>query len=396
MKALKKNSLLENGLTYVEDQTEPVLGHDEVMIKVTAASICGTDIGIYDIVGRPGMRNEMLAPVGGDIEKYRPITLGHEFCGEVVEVGRDVPKSLVQIGDYVTSEMHITCGYCQQCLDGMQHVCQNIKVKGVHDDGAFADFVTVPARNLINLEYSGGRKVIPPRFGAFLDALGNGVHIVMEAHVAGKTVAVLGLGAQGLMSTAISRTLGASRIYATDFSASADGTTRGRLKNRFELAQQVGADFCFDMNESASPGARAEFFERVRDENGGGGDIVLEMGGAESALKDGGEIVKNGGKILLLGIPAKPLNSYDVGKYIVWKGVTMQGIFGRRMFTTWHSMLDLLAAEKSGLKDKLEKLIAPQPIPLSDFERGFELVRSQEAVKVLLVPSRTVNEATEL
>jgi len=394
MKALIKQSLLENGLTYVEDRPEPVLGHDEVMIRVTAASICGTDIGIYDIVGRPGMQNEMLKPLGGEMSRYRPITLGHEFCGEVVEVGRDVPSSLVRIGDYVTSEMHITCGYCQQCLDGMQHVCQNIRVKGVHENGAFADLVTVPARNLINLEFAGGRQVIPPRFGAFLDALGNGVHTVMEAHVAGKTVAVLGLGAQGLMSTAISRTLGATRIYATDFSASGD--TRGRLASRFDLARQVGADFCFDMNEAASPGARAEFLERVRDENGGGVDIVLEMSGAESALKDAGEIVKNGGKILLLGIPAKPLNSYDLGKYIVWKGVTMQGIFGRKMFTTWHSMLDLLAAGKSGLKEKLELLVAPQPIPLSDFERGFEMVRSQEAVKVLLVPGKTVDEAGKL
>jgi threonine 3-dehydrogenase len=130
-------------------------------------------------------------------------------------------------------------------------------------------------------------------------------------------------------------------------------------------------------------------FERIYDEHGGGVDVVLEMSGSEAAYDDAGTIVKNGGQIVLLGIPSRPLSSFDVGKYIVWKGVTMRGIFGRRMFDTWYTMLDLLAADKSGLKAKLDKVVARTPVALDDFERGFEMVRSQEAVKVLLTPDAT-------
>jgi threonine 3-dehydrogenase len=205
----------------------------------------------------------------------------------------------------------------------------------------------------------------------------------MEGEVAGKTVGILGCGAQGLMATAVARTLGATRIYVTDFSG-AEGSAR--LAKRFETAKELGADFCFDTNEAASPGKKAELIKRVRGERGGGVDVVLEMSGAEAAYNDAGAMVKNGGQILLLGIPAWPLKSFDFGKYAVWKGVTIRGIFGRRMFETWYAMLDLLASEKSGLKSRLERIIAKETVPLENFERGFELVRKQEAVKLLLTP----------
>jgi threonine 3-dehydrogenase len=327
MLALKKPNLIEDGLQLVEDEPEPRVGHSEVKIRVEAASICGTDQSIYHITTRPGMRDEMVAFNGGDVAGYNPIVVGHEFCGQAVEVGSDVDPALVRAGDYVTSEMHISCGHCQQCRTGQRHVCQNIRVKGLHLNGAFAQYVTVPEMNVINLERFGGRSVIPPRFGSFLDALGNSVHTVMEGDVAGKTVAILGCGAQGLMSTAVARTLGATRIYITDFSSPGNSFDIKMLARRFELARQLGADFCFDTNESASPGQRKELFDRARDEIGGGVDVVLEMSGAEAAYNDAGALVKNGGKILLLGIPAWPLKSFDFGKYAVWKGVTLRGIF---------------------------------------------------------------------
>lgn len=385
MQALKKQSLLKDGLQLVDDQPEPRVGHSEVKIRVAAASICGTDQSIYQITSKPGMRDEMLTYNGGDVSRYRPIIVGHEFCGEVAEVGEDVHSGVTRVGDYVTSEMHIFCGHCQQCATGRRHICKNIRVKGVHLDGAFAEYVVVPSSNLVNLERFGGREVIPPRFGAFLDALGNAVHTVMEGQVEGKTVAILGCGAQGLMSTAVARTLGAARIYVTDFS-NPQGFDANHLAKRFETARQLGADFCFDTNEEVAPGGRDEMLRRVRDEHGGGVDVVLEMSGAEAAYNDAGTIVKNGGQILLLGIPSRPLRSFDFGKYAVWKGVTIRGIFGRRMFETWYAMLDLLASEKSGLKSRLEKIIAREPISLSDFERGFELVRTHKAVKLLLKP----------
>jgi threonine 3-dehydrogenase len=386
MQALKKQSLIKDGFDFVENEPEPRVGHFDVKIRVEVASICGTDQSIYQITSRPGMRDEMLAYNGGDVSKYQPIVVGHEFCGQVAEVGEDVDPGLAGVGDYATGEMHISCGYCQQCQTGQRHICKNIRVKGVHMDGAFADFVVIPSSNLINLERFGGRDVIPPRFGAFLDALGNAVHTVMEGNVAGKTVGILGCGAQGLMSTAVARTLGASHIYITDFSNPSGGFDANRLASRFATARELGADFCFDTNEEAAPGQKQELFERVRDEHGGGIDVVLEMSGAEEAYNDAGSMVKNGGQILLLGIPARPLRSFDFGKYAVWKGVTIRGIFGRRMFDTWFAMLDLLASEKSGLKAKIEKLISSDVVPLSDFERGFERVRTHDAVKLLLAP----------
>ncbi|MGA9769811.1 MAG: alcohol dehydrogenase catalytic domain-containing protein [Blastocatellia bacterium] len=386
MQALKKRSLTEDGLQFVETEPEPRVGHSDVKIRVEAASICGTDQSIYQITSRPGMRDEMLAYNGGDVTLYQPIIVGHEFCGEVAELGEDVDPGLVSIGDYVTSEMHISCGHCQQCRTGQRHICKNIRVKGLHLDGAFAEYVVVPSENLINLEDFGGREIIPPRFGAFLDALGNAVHTVMEGGVEGKTVAILGCGAQGLMAAAVARTLGATRIYITDFSNPQGSLSTRHLANRFETARELGADFCFDTNEEAAPGQRKELFERATNEHGGGIDVILEMSGAEAAYNDAGGLVKNGGQILLLGIPARPLRSFDFGKYAVWKGVTIKGIFGRRMFETWHAMLDLLASEKSQLKARLEKIITRDPVPLSEFERGFEMVRSHEAVKLFLAP----------
>jgi len=385
MQALKKPTLLEDGLRFVADEPEPAVGRSEVKVRMEAASICGTDQSIYQITSRAGMRDEMLVYNGGDVAGYKPIIVGHEFCGEVVEVGQDVHPGVARVGDYVTSEMHIFCGHCQQCATDRRHICKNIRVKGVHMNGAFAEYVVVPASNVVNLERFGGRDVIPPRFGAFLDALGNAVHTVMEGQVEGKTVAILGCGAQGLMSTAVARTLGAARIYITDFS-NAQGFDASRLAKRFETARQLGADFCFDTNDEAAPGQRDEMLRRMRDEHGGGVDVVLEMSGAEAAYNDAGTIVKNGGQIVLLGIPARPLRSFDFGKYAVWKGVTIRGIFGRRLFETWYAMLDLLASEKSGLKAKLEKIIAREPVSLANFETGFEQVRNHEAVKLLLKP----------
>ena len=386
MQALKKLDLTKDGLQFVEDEPEPRVGHSDVKIRVEAASICGTDQSIYQITSRPGMRDEMLAYNGGDVVRYQPIVVGHEFCGEVAEVGEDVDPGVARVGDYATSEMHISCGYCQQCQTGQRHICKNIRVKGVHTDGAFAEYVVVPSGNLINLDRFGGRSVIPPRFGAFLDALGNAVHTVMEGDVAGKTVSILGCGAQGLMATAVARTLGATRIYITDFSNPGGGFDAARLAARFATARALGADFCFDTNEEAAPGQRQELLDRMANEHGGGVDVVLEMSGAEPAYNDAGAMVKNGGQILLLGIPARPLRSFDFGKYAVWKGVTIRGIFGRKMFDTWFAMLDLLASEKAGLRAKLERIITPESVPLRNFERGFELVRTHEAVKLLLAP----------
>src|SRR5262249_8704324 len=204
-----------------------------------------------------------------------PSAIGSEFWGGGVGAGAGVRKDLVRIGDSVTGEMPLACGYCHQCMTGRKHVCQHVSVKGVHLDGTFADYVIVPAENVINLEHFGGKKMIPPRFGAFLDALGNAVHTVMEGEVSGKTVAILGCGTQGLMATAVARALGATRIYVTDFSNANGGVDVGRLTKRFATAHEMGADFCFDTNERNAPAQRRERFAWLDDETRAGGGVVF-------------------------------------------------------------------------------------------------------------------------
>ena len=215
----------------------------------------------------------------------------------------------------------------------------------------------------------------------------------MEGRVEGKSVAILGCGAQGLMATAVARTLGATKICITDYSNPGTHFDSARLAHRFDIARELGADYFFDTNKTAAPGQKQLLLELARNEPGGGFDVILEMSGAESAYNDAGELVKNGGRIMLLGIPPRPMRTVDFGKYVVWKGVSIKGIFGRRVFETWSAMLGLLASEKTRLKERLDKIITHEPVRLVDFESGFNLVRSHEGIKVLLTPDPALMEA---
>lgn len=381
MKALVKEDLEKDGLTLKSDVAVPRPGVGEVKIRVIATAVCGTDKSIYTSARSAGIRTEMKRYIPDG--KYEPIVVGHEFCGIVEEVGgmqaahANVPQELrIEPGDYVTAEMHLACGHCSLCRTGNEHICMNVKVKGVHLDGCFAEHVVVPYKNVIMLGKGGDTSEIPTRIAAMLDAFGNAVHTVQEANVMGKSVAILGAGPLGLMATFLCRAFGAARIYLTE---AAD------LDRRFRLASEFGADFCVDV----SKGSNALYKEVEKRETASNGvDVVLEMSGSLPAYSDAFKIVRNGGQVVLLGIAREPLHNFDIANGVIWKGVTVKGIFGRRMFDTWESMLALIRSDRLDLKSKLERLLAEKTYKLDEYEEAFATLATGEALKLVFGPGQ--------
>lgn len=408
MKAIVKPKPVEGkewprGMQLIE-KPEPVLDSpDEVLIEVFAGAICGTDVGIYH--GKESLRVEMMRA------KSDPVVIGHEFVGRLVAAGekarthlarlvlraakrnvdlrkavrRKTPASLASDPKFLkflerkffaTAEMHITCGTCYQCRHRERHVCRNTVIKGVHDDGAWADVVKVPAEN-VRLFYE---REIPPEVISFIDALGNATHTVMSAPVRGRTVAVLGCGVQGLLAVAVARWAGAKRIYVTD--ASNDMLSHEKLVNRrFHLAKQYGADHCFDMSLVDEKEALVEAV--MGETENTGVDAAFEMSGSYHAYEDAARILRMGGTFSLLGLPSGTMQ-VDFAKNIIFSGITVHGIIGRRVFETWDQMESLLRA---GLAKQLIKTgFVTHQLPLEKFEEGFAAIRSGDAFKVLLKP----------
>lgn len=381
MKCLIKEDLKTDGLTLRKDVQQPSLGFDDVKIQVIATAVCGTDKSIYNSGQSEGIRNEMQRYLEG--KSYEPIIVGHEFCGIVEEVGpgvtrehwKDVPEHLLlEPGDYVTAEMHLACGHCYLCRTGSEHICTQVKVKGVHLDGCFAEQVVIPYKNVVLLGKGGDRSRIPPRIGAMLDAFGNAVHTVYEADVRGKSVAILGAGPLGLMGTFLCSEFGASRIYLTE---AAD------VDRRFKLAQEFGADECFDVSKGA--GALYKSVEKF--ETGANGvDVVIEMSGSPAAYEDAFRVVRNGGIVILLGITRKPLTNFDIANAVIWKGVTVKGIFGRKMFDTWETMLRLLKSDRFDIISKLDKILSPKNYTLDEYQEAFDLLGKGDEMKLVFTP----------
>ena len=351
MKAILKTSA-DVGLTFTDDAPMPKLeSPTDVLIQVRACSICGTDLDIYksdpDLIAR--------------MKKSIPVITGHEFCGEVVEVGEDVRR--VKAGDYVSSEMHILCGECVNCRTGNGHVCINTIIKGIDADGCFAEYVVVPASNVVNLPED-----LPEEVAAYLDAIGNAVHTVSAVDVVAKRVAVLGAGPIGIMGAAIAKKSGAREVLVTDIN--------DRLLN---FAKGNGADHVF--NVSTQDGRRA-FLETCRDDpTRRGVDVVLEMSGHPAAYDDLFQCVRMGGEVVLLGLPRRPL-TVNFNRDVIFKGLTLRGIIGRKTFDTWFRMLGLI---QSGLLDTLKKIVTHQ-FPLEDFQKGFDVKLKGEGLKVVFKP----------
>jgi len=323
----------------------PTIGLRDVLVRVRAASICGTDLHIY--AWDPWSASRIKPPM----------TFGHEFCGDVERIGAEVEG--IRPGDFVSAEMHLADGTCRQCRMGQPHVCQNLKIIGIDKDGCFAEFVSIPATNIWKID-----PAIPEQYAAIMDPLGNAVHTVLSGEIAAQTVAVTGAGPIGLMAIAVAKACGASTIFATEVNP-----------HRRALAKQMGADEAFDP-------AEGDVVAKVREATGGAGaDVLLEMSGHPTAIRQGLQMMRAGGRASLLGIPSQPV-TLDLVSEVIFKGATVHGIFGRKMFETWVQMTELL---KSG-KLHLEPLFHER-MPLERFADAFALLQGGLAGKILFYPN---------
>jgi threonine 3-dehydrogenase len=325
----------------------PAFGRTDVLVKVKAASICGTDLHIY----------EWDRWAQGRI--HPPLIPGHEFCGEVVAFGDEVTS--VKEGDFVSAEMHVACGKCLLCRTGEAHICQNVKIIGVDTDGAFAEYVVIPESNIWKLD-----PAIPQEYASILDPLGNAVHTVLAGDIAAKTVAVTGCGPIGLFSIAVARACGATTIFAIEVN-----------EHRRKLATKMHADYALDPSKED---VRAIVAEKT---GGLGVDVVLEMAGHPDAIRVAFDIIRRGGRMSLLGLTSKPI-PLNFSEDIIFKGLTIQGINGRRMYQTWFQMTALLKAGKLDLHPVITDRIA-----MKDFSSAMARLKTGEASKILVYPNGT-------
>jgi threonine 3-dehydrogenase len=335
------------GLTLVEDAPIPEPGPHDVLIRVEAASVCGTDLHIYR---------------WDDWSQHRikpPLTLGHEFAGTVVEAGSAVEN--IRVGDFVSAESHVTCGMCFQCRTGQAHMCPHTSILGVDRDGAFADYVSVPAKVI----WRNDRAKIPPEIATLQEPFGNAVFATLAHELPGQSIAIFGCGPIGLFSTAIARASGAARIFASDINP-----------YRLQLAKKMGAGFLF--NPRAEKAGAEEWF--LAHNEGAGVDIALEMSGAPEAIATAFRVVRNGGRVTLFGIPAKSVE-LDVAENIIFKNLTVLGLNGRKIFETWFRTRWLL---ETGVVD-LNPLIT-LVTTFDDFEEAFSRLDSGTACKIILKP----------
>ncbi len=342
MKALRKPSPAPGAR--VESISTPEYGPSDVLIRVKTASICGTDLHIYQWDRWSATR---LRP---------PLTFGHEFCGVVERVGERVTS--VKPGDFVSAEMHLVCGHCRACRMGQPHVCQHVVILGIDRDGCFAEFIKIPETNIWKVD-----PAIPEHYAAILDPLGNAVHTVAAGPIGGLSVLITGAGPIGLMSIALTRAFGASKIYSLEINP-----------HRRELAKRMGADEVFD----PSAGDIVATMKEVTD--GDGVDVLLEMSGSPTAIRQGFQILRPGGNARLLGIPAKPME-FDLGADVIFKGATVQGILGRRMYDTWIQMTDLLKTGRLNLDPLFN-----ERMPMEKFADAFGMLEKGLAGKILLYP----------
>ncbi|MBL0926629.1 MAG: L-threonine 3-dehydrogenase [Phycisphaerales bacterium] len=356
MRALVKASPAP-GLDLIPDRPAPLgstgrplePGPTEVLIRVHKAGVCGTDRHIYEWDDWAASR----IPVG--------IVTGHEFVGIVEKVGSACTR--VTPGTRCSAEGHITAWADYNSRTGNAHIASDTKILGVDRDGIFADYAMIPESNVWPLDPR-----IPDRFAAVMDPLGNAVHTVMAAGVSARTVLITGVGIIGLMAVTVARAAGASRIYATD-------TNPARLA----LARKLGAAAAFNPLPESKGGDGDRWIDAIkRETRGDGADVLLEMSGSPIALDQGFRALRMGGTAALLGIPSRA-PTFDLTNHVVFKGATVLGINGRRMWETWYQMENLLTSGRLELDD-----IITHELPLAQYRRAFELMQSGEGIKIVL------------
>lgn len=338
MKSLVK-AKREPGI-WMQDVPMPEYGVNDVLIKIKKTAICGTDIHIYNWDDWA----QATIPV--------PMTVGHEFYGEIVDIGSEVKG--IPLGSRVSGEGHITCGYCRNCRAGKRHLCRNTVGVGVNRPGCFAEYLALPASNVLLLpdDVTGDQ-------AAILDPFGNAAHCALAFNMVGEDVLITGAGPIGIMAVAIARHIGARHIVITDVN-----------DYRLGLALKMGATRAINVS-------REPLFD-VMGELGmtEGFDVGLEMSGNPQAFNDMVKIMNHGGHIAMLGIP--PAEMALDWNQVIFKGLVIKGIYGREMFETWYKMISML---QSGLD------ISPvmtHHFSVDDFQKGFEIMASGQSGKVIL------------
>ncbi len=338
MKALVK-SKKEVGL-WLEELPVPKCGPNDVLIKVRQTGICGTDVHIYNW----DEWSQRTIPV--------PLGIGHEFMGEIAELGSEVTGFTV--GDRVSAEGHITCGFCRNCRAGKRHLCRNTIGLGVHRQGSFAEYVAIPAFNVFKLPNE-----IPDELAAFFDPLGNAVHTALSFDVVGEDVLITGAGPIGVMAVPICKHIGARHVVITDVN-----------DYRLELAKKLGATRAVNVAKESLDDTIKQLGMTE------GFDVGLEMSGNGAAFKQMFKAMNHGGRVAILGIPPTEI-AVDFSQ-VIFKGLVLKGVYGREMFETWYKMTAML---QSGLD------IAPvltHRFPIAEFKQGFEIMRTGQSGKVVL------------
>ncbi|WP_444904294.1 L-threonine 3-dehydrogenase [Microbulbifer sp. CnH-101-E] len=338
MKALSKLKS-EVGI-WLTDVEIPEPGHNDLLIKIHKTAICGTDMHIYNW----DEWSQKTIPV--------PMVVGHEYVGEVVGMGQEVAG--FEVGDRVSGEGHITCGHCRNCRAGRRHLCRNTYGVGVDRQGAFAEYLVIPALNAFKIPDN-----ISDELASIFDPLGNAVHTALSFDLVGEDVLITGAGPIGIMAAAVAKHVGARHVVITDIN-----------EYRLDLARKMGA--------TRSVNVSKENLKDVMTELGmsEGFDVGLEMSGVPVAFRDMLEAMNHGGKIAMLGIPAGEM-AIDWSQ-VIFKGLIIKGIYGREMFETWYKMASLI---QSGLD--LTPIITHQ-FPIDDFQKGFDTMGSGESGKVIL------------
>jgi threonine 3-dehydrogenase len=344
MKAVKKQSS-SSGADIVDVPIPKVEG-DAVLCKVLAASICGTDVHIYNW---DNWAQKRIKP---------PIIFGHEFCGEVVETG---PKAKhIKAGDRISAETHIPCHTCKQCKSGQMHICKNLKILGVDTDGCFAEYAILPEICCVKNAPS-----LSAEIASVQEPLGNAVYAVTESDVAGKTVAIFGDGPTGMFANIVARAYNAKKIFAV-----------GAQSYRLDILKRLNPDIVID--------ARTENASEIimNATSGDGADVVIEMSGSPKAIHSGLKVVSPGGIFTFFGIPSRPVE-LDIAEEIIFKGIKINAIVGRKMFETWTQVSFLLESGRIDLTPVITHTFA-----LDQIASAMELLKPDniQAGKIILKP----------
>ncbi len=345
MRAIRKMKP-QSGLEVCE-VPRPTPGPEDVLVYVEAASICGTDVHIWKW---DEWSQKRIKP---------PLTLGHEFCGTVVAIGEKVQQA--HVGDYVSAESHVTCGMCYQCRTGQAHMCPKTSILGVDQEGAFANYVVVPEKVI----WQNKRGVLSPEVATLQEPFGNAVFATMNQDLSGQSVAVLGCGPIGLFTISIAKAVGAKAVFASDIHP-----------YRIELAKAMGTDKVFNAAEDG------DVVQRMVEANGGYGiDVVLEMSGAPSAITTAFRVCRNGGVVILFGIPPTSVE-IDVAENMIFKNLTVRALNGRRIFDTWYKTRWLLEGGVVDLKPLITKTIG-----FDEVNDAIEMLSKGDACKIVLLPN---------